>query len=52
MDEGMAMVICAPFYASAYVMLFFAVAYGWHMMRRIDQSATETQTTESIVPGK
>jgi hypothetical protein len=39
-----------PFYAAAVACTYWGISYGWHMLRRIDQSATETQTTETTSP--
>lgn len=34
----------------AFGALVFSYAYGYHILRRIDQSAVETQTTETVTP--
>lgn len=43
-------VALAPFYAAAVACTYWGIAYGWHMLRRIDQSAVETQVTETTTP--
>jgi len=50
--DGDTIIIIAlgPFYAAAVAVTFWGINYGWHMLRRIDQSAQETQVTETTTP--
>lgn len=51
MDSDTIVIIAlGPFYGAAVAVTFWGIAYGWHMLRRIDQSAQETQTTETTTP--
>lgn len=38
----------APFYAMAVWACWFGMSYSAHMLRRVDQSATETAATETV----
>lgn len=49
MDE-IIYVAALPFYAMACFGCWFGMNYGMHMLRRLDQSATETQMTETTSP--
>lgn len=46
--EEILYVALAPFYAAAVYSTWWGITYGIHIMRRVDQSATETQQTETI----
>lgn len=46
MDEFV-IIALAPFYAMSVIAVAYALAYTCHMLRRIDQSATETSLTET-----
>lgn len=48
MDEGIIIVAIAPFYAVGVVAVAYAASYSFHMLRRLDQSATETGMTETV----
>ena len=48
--EDMVIVALAPFYALGVIGVAYAAAYSFHMLRRIDQSATETKSTETLDP--
>lgn len=50
MMDTIMIVALAPFYAAAVACTYWGIAYGWHMLRRIDQSAVETQVTETTTP--
>jgi hypothetical protein len=48
MDTETVIIIAAlPFYALCAYGAWWIAAYGMHVLRRIDQSATETQMTET-----
>jgi hypothetical protein len=50
MDEITAAIVIAavPFYTMGVIAVAYALAFATHMLRRLDQSATETATTETI----
>ena len=48
--EEFTIIALAPFYAMSVIAVAYALAYATHMLRRIDQSAVETQTTETVTP--
>lgn len=51
MDTETIIIIAAlPFYALCVYAAWWISAYGMHVLRRIDQSATETQLTETTSP--
>jgi len=47
--DTLVIVALAPFYALGLIAVSYALAYACHMLRRIDQSATETVATEATV---
>jgi len=47
MQETIMFIGLAPFYAAAVYSTWWGMSYGMHMLRRVDQSATETQLTET-----
>lgn len=50
MDEGMIVIALGPFYAMAVYGTWWAMNYGQHKLQRLDQSAQETQLTETTSP--
>ena len=46
--EDIIYIALAPFYAIGVIGVAYAAAYSFHMLRRIDQSATETKSTETL----
>ena len=50
MDETIGMIALAPFYGMAVAASWYAVSFMAHKMQRLDQSATETQMTETTSP--
>jgi hypothetical protein len=48
MDELMTMILFGPFYAAGVACTWFGTNYGFHMLRRVDESATKTALTETI----
>jgi hypothetical protein len=52
MDEITGAIIVAgmPFYAMTVIAVAYGMSYLGHMLRRIDQSATETGMTETTAP--
>lgn len=50
MDEMTAAIIVAglPFYTMAVIAVAYGMSYLGHMLRRIDQSASETGLTETV----
>jgi len=48
MNETIMIIAVAPFYGAAVAATWFGINYGFHMLRRIDQSATETHLTETM----
>jgi hypothetical protein len=50
MDEFTAAIIVAglPFYTMSVVAVAYCMAYLGHMLRRVDQSASETGLTETV----
>jgi len=49
--DELTIIALAPFYAAAVYSVWWGMVYGMHMLRRIDQSATETKLTETIPRG-
>jgi hypothetical protein len=45
-------IAAAPVYGFAIWAMWSHASYQMHILSKIDQSATETQTTETISPGK
>lgn len=50
MDE-ITIVALAPFYAMAVAAVAWAMNFGWHMLRRVDESTKKTELTETITQG-
>ena len=48
MDESFVIIALAPFYAAAVACTYFGINFGFHMLRRVDESATKTALTETI----
>lgn len=50
MDEFVAAIIIAglPFYTMSVIAVAYGMSYLGHMLRRIDQSASETGLTETV----
>lgn len=51
MDDLM-LVALAPFYGMSVIVVAYAMCYLAHMLRRVDQSAVETMTTETVTSPK
>lgn len=50
MDENIALIAVAPFYGIAVVCSWYAVQFLAHKTQKFDQSATETQMSETVSP--
>ena len=50
MVDEVIIVAVAPFYAMGVYAAWWGMNYGQHMLRRVDQSATETRDTETVDP--
>ena len=48
--EELALVAVAPFYGLAVAATAYATIYMFHAAKKLDQSATETQMTETTSP--
>jgi hypothetical protein len=48
--DTLIMIAALPFYSLCAYAAWWIAAYGMHVLRRIDQSATETQMTETVSP--
>ena len=50
MEEMIAVIVIAglPFYAMTVIAVAYGMSYLGHMLRRIDQSASETGLTETV----
>lgn len=48
MDEYMAMVICAPFWALGLITVSYVAAYAYHKAKTLGDSAQEQQITEQL----
>jgi len=51
MDENIAMIAALPFYGMAVAVTWYGCQFLAHKAQRLDQSATETQMTETTSPG-
>jgi len=47
MDETLVMIALSPFYALSVAAVAWALNFGWHMLRRVDESTTKTALTET-----
>lgn len=50
--DDIIIIALAPFYTLGVVAVAYSTAYLAHMLRRVDQSAVETMTTETVTPPK
>lgn len=50
MDETMVYIALAPFYAMAVWCCWLGIQYTMHKLQKLDESATETQMTETTSP--
>ena len=41
----------APVYGACVAAMWWSIAFGWHMLRRIDESASKTALTETVKTG-
>jgi hypothetical protein len=48
--ELIVIIALGPFYAAAVIGTFWGMNYGQHKLQRLDQSAQETQLTETTTP--
>lgn len=51
MDEAVVMIALGPFYAAAVACVWWGMAFGWHMLRRVDESTKKTELTETLTNG-
>ena len=42
------MIALGPFYAAAVAATWWGLNFGWHMLRRVDESTTKTALTETV----
>lgn len=50
MDE-ITMIALGPFYAAAVAATWWGLNFGWHMLRRVDESTKKTELTETLRNG-
>ena len=48
MDDALLLIALAPFYAAAVGVTYWGLNFGFHMLRRVDESAQKTALTETI----
>lgn len=49
--DDIALVALAPFYGAAVAVTYYGIAFLANQVKKLDQSATETQMTETTSPG-
>jgi hypothetical protein len=49
MDEQIVLIALAPFYAASVACVYYGIAFGWHMLRRVDESTKKTELTETLI---
>jgi len=51
LDEQFVIIAVSPFYAAAVAATWWGLAFGWHMLRRVDESTKKTELTETLING-